>query len=155
MILSIDGKKIETSAEVPRLVASTKPGETLDIEVWRNGAAKRLTARTEEIPDANGRVAARANAGEDASTSKLGLAVRPLAPEEKRQAETSGSLVVENVTGPAAQAGVQPGDIILGVNGNTVKSLQDLQAAAKKGGKVVALLIERGDAQIFLPVRVG
>ncbi len=155
VILSIDGKKIETSAEVPRLVASTKPGETLDIEVWRNGAAKRLTARTEEIPDANGRVAARANAGEDASTSKLGLAVRPLAPEEKRQAETSGSLVVENVTGPAAQAGVQPGDIILGVNGNTVKSLQDLQAAAKKGGKVVALLIERGDAQIFLPVRVG
>ncbi len=155
VILSIDGKKIETSAEVPRLVASTKPGETLAIEVWRNGAAKRLTARTEEIPDANGRVAARANAGEDASTSKLGLAVRPLAPEEKRQAETSGSLVVENVTGPAAQAGVQPGDIILGVNGNTVKSLQDLQAAAKKGGKVVALLIERGDAQIFLPVRVG
>ena len=50
---------------------------------------------------------------------------------------------------------MQPGDIILGVNGASVKSLQDLQAATKKGGKVVALLIERDNAQIFVPVRVG
>jgi serine protease Do len=155
VILQVQGKEIETSAEVPRLVASTKPGEKLDIEVWRGGSVKHLTARTEALSDSEGELAARANAGEQADTSKLGLAVRPLAPQEKREAETNGSLVVEDVTGPAAQAGVQPGDIILGVNGTTVKSLQDLQAAAKKSGKVVALLIERGDAQIFLPVRVG
>jgi len=155
VILSVDGKTIETSSQVPVLVSNTKPGEKVEIEVWRNGATKRLTARTEEIPQQGERVAARANEGEAASASKLGLAVRPLAPDEKRQAETSGSIVVEDVTGPAAQAGVQPGDIILGVNGAPVKSLQDLQSATKKGGKVVALLIERENAQIFVPVRVG
>jgi serine protease Do len=155
VIVKVDGKDIETSSQVPMLVASKKPGEKVDMEVWRNGSTKHLTARTEEIPEEGTRVAARANAGEDAGTSKLGLAVRPLAPEEKREADTAGSIVVEDVTGPAADAGVQPGDIILGVNGSTVKSLQDLQAAAKKGGKVVALLIERGDAQIFVPVKVG
>ena len=64
--------------------------------------------------------------GESGDTaSKLGLALRPLAPEEKRQAETDGSLLVEDVDGPAAQAGVQPGDIILGVNGTRVKSVQE------------------------------
>ena len=155
VILKVDGKTIETSAEVPVIVANTKPGSKVDIEVWRDGATKHLTARTEEIPQQGDRVASRAGDGDAASTSKLGLAVRPLAPEEKRDAETNGTLVVEDVTGPAAQAGVQPGDIILGVNGTPVKSLQDLQAAAKKGGKVVALLIERENAQIFVPVRVG
>jgi serine protease Do len=155
VILKIDGKEIETSAQVPLLVSGTKPGSKLEIEVWRDRTTKRLTARTEEIPEASSRIAARANAGEEAAESKLGLAVRPLGADEKRQANTSGSIIVENVTGPAAAAGVRPGDIILGVNGKTVKSLQDLQDAAKKGGKVVALLIERGDAQIFVPVRVG
>jgi serine protease Do len=140
---------------VPPLVASTKPGEKLEIEVWRDGKTKRLTARTEAIPEEGSRIAARANAGESANESKLGLAVRPLAPDEKREADTSGSLIVEDVTGPALQAGVRPGDIIVGVNGKPVKSVQDLQEAAKKGSKVVALLIERGNSQIFLPVRVG
>ena len=58
--------------------------------------------------------------------------MRPLAPEEKRQAETDGNLLVEDVTGPAAAAGVRPGDIILGVNGAKVKSLEELQAATKQ-----------------------
>jgi serine protease Do len=155
VIMKVGGKEIETSAQVPVLVSNTKPGEKLDIEVWRDGSTKRLTARTEEIPQEGAQLASRAGSADAASASKLGLAVRPLAPEEKRAADTVGTLVVEDVTGPAAQAGVQPGDIILGVNGTSVKSLQDLQAAAKKGGKVVALLIERENAQIFVPVRVG
>jgi|HigsolmetaAR202D_1030399.scaffolds.fasta_scaffold00949_8 serine protease Do len=153
VILKVDGKQIETSAEVPLLVSSKKPGEKLEIEVWRNGSTKRLTARTEQLPEEGSRIAARA--GEDASESKLGLAVRPLSSEEKRQAATQGSLLVEDVTGPAAEAGVQRGDIILGVNGTPVKSLQDLQAAVKKGTKVVALLIERRGQQIFIPVKLG
>ncbi len=57
---------------------------------------------------------------------------------------------------PAAAAGVQRGDIILGVNGKPVKSVDELKVAARKTkGKVVALLIERDSAQIFVPVRIG
>ena len=54
-----------------------------------------------------------------------------LRPQEKQQAETDGNLVVEHVSGPAAAAGVQPGDIILGVNGKRVKSMEELQTATK------------------------
>jgi serine protease Do len=54
-----------------------------------------------------------------------------------------------------AAAGVQRGDVILGVNGSQVKSVEELRNAAKKrGGKIVALLIQRGTAQIFIPVRI-
>jgi len=153
VILGVDGKSIDTSAELPGLIANTKPGKEVTLEVWRNGSVKRMTARPEEIKDQEERVS-RAGAEPD-STSKLGLAVRPLAEAEKRQADTDGTLLVEQVDGPAAAAGVRPGDIILGVNGAKVASVQDLRDAARKSGKVVALLIERDNAQIFVPVRVG
>jgi serine protease Do len=64
-------------------------------------------------------------------------------------------IVVDQVSGPAAAAGVQPGDIILGVNGKPVKSVGDLQTIAKSAGKNVALLIQRQDAQLFVPLRLS
>src|SRR5437588_474705 len=84
----------------------------------------------------------------------LGLTVRPLSPEEKEQAKTQGSLVVEEVAGPAQAAEVEPGDIILGINGKRVHTAKELQDATQAAGKNVALLIQRGDAQIFVPLRL-
>jgi serine protease Do len=140
---------------VPVLVANKKPGTPVSVEVWRSGGTKELTVRPVQMEDKSERVANN-DAQQGDETSKLGLAVRPLTQQEKRQAETDGDLLVEQVDGPAAGAGVQPGDIILGVNGAKVKSIDELRAAAKKrNGKVVALLIERDNAQIFVPVRVG
>jgi periplasmic serine protease, Do/DeqQ family len=155
VILKVDGQTIETSPQVPVLIAGKKPGTPVNIEVWRNGGAKELTVRPVQMEEKSERVANNDTQQGD-ETAKLGLAVRPLTQQEKRQAETDGDLLVEQVDGPAAGAGVQPGDIILGVNGAKVKSIDELRAAAKKrNGKVVALLIERDNAQIFVPVRVG
>jgi serine protease Do len=155
VILKVDDQTIETSSEVPVLIASKKPGSKVDIQVWRNGSTKDLSVRPVEIQEQGERVASN-NAQSGDETARLGLAVRPLTPQEKRLAETDGDLVVEDVDGPAAGAGVRPGDIILGVNGAKVKSIGELRSAARKrNGKVVALLIERDNAQIFVPVRLG
>jgi len=154
VILKVDGVPIETSNQVPTIVAATKPGSAVKLDVWRDHDTKQLVARPEEIKEKGEQVAAKSSEAAD-ETAKLGLALRPLAPEEKRAAETEGNLLVEDVGGPAAEAGVQAGDIILGVNGTKVKSVQELRAAAKKGGKVVALLIERENAQIFVPIQTG
>lgn len=155
VILKVDGQTIETSSQVPVIVAGKKPGAPVAIEVWRNGSTKELAVRPVEIEGKGARVAGNDSQQAD-ETAQLGLAVRPLTQQEKRQAETEGDLLVEDVDGPAAGAGVRPGDIILGVNGAKVKSIDELRAAAKKrNGKVVALLIERDNAQIFVPVRLG
>ena len=91
---------------------------------------------------------------EQADHGRLGLAVRALTDEEKKEAELANGLVVEQASGPAAQAGIRQGDVILAVNGKPVKSAADLRAATSKG-KVVALLIQREDAKIFVPVEIG
>ena len=93
--------------------------------------------------------------GDSDNYSKLGIEVRPLDPREKAQADTRGNLVILDVDGPAALAGLQPGDIILGVNGKSVESVRDLQAQVRKSGKSVALRIERNNTEIFVPVRIG
>ena len=155
VILKVDGETVETSSQVPVMIAGKKPGTSVAIEVWRNGSAKELSVRPVEIQEKGERVASN-QAQQADETARLGLAVRPLTQQEKRQAETDGDLLVEDVDGPAAAAGVQPGDVILGVNGAKVKSMDELRSAAKKRtGKVVALLIERNNAQIFVPLRVG
>ncbi len=65
-------------------------------------------------------------------------------------------LVVEDAEGPAALAGVEAGDLLLAVNGTPVASIEQARAAlAKTGNRSVALLIQRGDNKIFVPVRIG
>jgi serine protease Do len=154
IIVRVDGKLIERDSEVPSLISGVKPGSETQIEVWRDRAVKKLSVKVAELKE-DGEKAAKADGADAAAQGALGLTVRPLQPEERRQVKTDGTLVVEDATGPAAAAGVQPGDIILGVNGTPVKTVEDLKAAARKSGKTVALLIQRGEAQIFVPVRTG
>ncbi len=155
VILKVDGTDIDQSSQVPGLIAGKKPGSTVNLEVWRDGSIKHLSAKPVEIVEKGTKVANRDDTNAD-ETAKLGLVVRPLQKQEKAQVDTQGDLVVENSDGPAAAAGVQRGDIILGVNGKPVKSVEELKTAARKSkGKVVALLIERDNAQIFVPVRTG
>jgi serine protease Do len=152
VITKVNGKTIERDSEVPSLISSIKPGGQVALEVWRDKSAKSFDVKVAELKEEGGETGGGSATPEQ--QSQLGLSVRPLLPEEKRQVETEGTLVVDDVGGPAQAAGVQPGDILLGVNGTRVKNVAELQAAAKKSGKVVALLIQRDGNQIFLPVRV-
>ncbi len=155
VITKVNGKLIELYGEVPAVVGIIRPGTEADVEVWRNGSLKSLSVKVAELKeDGDGSALSSRNDAEPGSTGKLGLAVRPLSSEEKRQSETDGTLLVEDVDGPAESAGVRPGDIILAVNGTPVKSIAELQAAAKKAGKNVALLVSREGQQTFLPLRV-
>ena len=81
--------------------------------------------------------------------------MRPLTSDEHQQSQIDGGLVVEDAGGPAAAAGIQQGDVILAVNGNPVTSVAQLRALVTRAGKHVALLIQREDAKIFVPVDLG
>ena len=81
--------------------------------------------------------------------------MRPLAAQEQSQNDVEGGLLVENASGAAARAGIRAGDIIVSANGTPLKSVQELQAILEKSGKNVALLVQRNDHRIFVPVEIG
>jgi serine protease Do len=154
VILSVDGKVVERSAALPGVISAIKPGNTARVEVWRDKEPKILNVKVEEFQEETQRVANR-DVEEPAKADKLGLSVRPLGADERRNAETEGYLLVEDVSGPAAQAGVRPGDVILGVNGKAVKSMAELKNATAAGSKTFAILLEREGTQVFVPIRIG
>jgi serine protease Do len=160
VILGVNGKEIDQSADLSNNIADIQPGEEAKLAVWRDGKQRNITVKVEQLQEPQERVAGAArprggNRGEE--DVRLGLVVRPLTQEEQRMAETEGEVVVQEVQGQAARAGLQPGDIILAVNNQVVNSVQDLRAAAGKlnKGDAAALLVERDGAQIFVPVRAG
>jgi serine protease Do len=152
VLLAVNGRAVEHSGELPSIVAAIKPESRATITIWRDKSKQDLTIKVGELEQER---VARADARQGAEGGKLGLAVRPLSPTERQDAETDGRLLVEDVEGPAALAGVQSGDIILAVNGRQVDTVKSLREAVDQSGSTVALLIQRGEAQIYVPVRVG
>jgi serine protease Do len=138
--------------DLPALIGQSTPGSQVSLEVWRLGRVETLSAK---LGDASDKKAAVAQADSGVGQGKLGLALRPLQPEEKRGAGVGAGLVVEDVGGPAALAGVQPGDLLMAVNGTPVQSVDQVRAAVAKSAKSVALLIRRDGDTIFVPVRLG
>jgi serine protease Do len=152
VILAVDGHDIERSSELPPLVAAIKPGQQATLTVWRDKSEKTLRIKIAELEDEP--TVASNDAPADSDTGKLGLAVRPLTGNEQRELHTAGRLVVEDSDGPAAIAGVERGDVILAVNGAKVGTVGEFRKAVDTSGATVALLIQRDNAQIFVPVRV-
>ncbi|HJV85207.1 MAG TPA: DegQ family serine endoprotease [Noviherbaspirillum sp.] len=151
VILKYNGQQITRSGDLPALVGMSKPGDKAKLEVWRGGKSIELATTLTEATD---KVATN-DAVDHKAHGKLGLAVRPLSPEEKQDTHLSSGLMIEDVGGAAARAGIEQGDVIVAVNGKPVKSVEQLQDLLSKESKHVALLIQRGDSKIFVPVPLG
>jgi serine protease Do len=141
VIVEFGGQPIGAYGELPAIVADTDPGKTVDVRIVRNAAEQTVRLTVAELAPERASVAT----APAAEQGKLGVSVR----------STEKGMVVERADGPAAKAGVRQGDIILGVNGKPVKSVEELKSAVDAAGDNVALLVQRGEAQLFVPVQIG
>ena len=114
IILKFDGKAVNASADLPRIVGATRPGSKVVMQVWRKGGAKDLTVTVGEIPEEKmaQRGAKRAKPAE-AVANRLGLVLSELSPEQKRELKIVSGLLVEDVRGNNGRTDLRPGDIIL------------------------------------------
>jgi serine protease Do len=160
IILSVGGKPVESEVTLPSMVAAIKPGTSTELEVWTDRKLRKVSVKVQEFNEESAKVSNVPNGrgsprGSGVDTGEvLGLSVRPLTPQEKQQADTDGSLVVDEVAASARRSGIQAGDIILNVQATSVKNLAELQAAVGKAtGKSVVLRVERpGEGVRFVQV---
>jgi len=162
IILRYNGRAIERSTDLPRLVGNTKPGAAVPLSVWRKGATVELTVTVAEMqPEQTARApgarpgTAPGAAGPTVQANALGLVVADIPEERRNQLRIKGGLLVESVDGAAARAGLRPGDVILSLNNQDVGSAAQFNEMAAKldPTKTHIMLVRRGESAQFVPIR--
>ena len=151
VILKFNGSSIVDSGALSVRVNAMAPGEKATLDIVREGKPMSINVT---IGSASSAAVAK-NGGVAPEGSHLGMKLRPLTPDERNQAGVPAGLVVEESSGRAAEAGIQEGDVVLSVNGTPVSSVEQLRSLVQGHGDQVALLIQRGDTRIFVPVGLG
>jgi serine protease Do len=153
VILEFNGKPISKANDLPAAVAATSPGSKAALKLWRNKGETSVDLTIGELAGAE-RVAQAGNDG-GRPQGKLGVAVRPLSPEEAQALQSEGGLVVQQASGAAAKAGVRAGDVIVAANGAPTRTVEELKARVDGSKGKLALLIERQGQRMFVPVDIG
>jgi len=152
VIEKFNGASIADAGQLSVRVNGTAPGDKATIDLIRDGKPMTITAT---IGSASAAVLAKNGESAGPAGAHLGMKLRPLTPDERSQAGVSGGLMVMEASGHAADAGIQQGDVVLAVNGTPVASVAQMQKLVHNGESQVALLIQRGDTRIFVPVGLG
>ena len=155
VILKFDDKTVNNSVDLPRIVGSSKPGSKVTVQIWRKGAIKDVTLTVGEIP-ADEKVAQRSGKRGKTPENRIGMALSDLKADERSELGIRGGVLVEDVQGIAARAGIRRGDIILAVNNHDIKSVEQFNQLLNKfeKGRTIALLIRRGDNALYIPLHI-
>jgi serine protease Do len=160
VIIEYNGKPLKTGSELPRLVAATKPGTDVNLKVVRDKKERDVTVKVGTMKDAEMAESGQENNNEEASPAGLGLSVTELDTQTARQLDLEseeGVLITKvKVNSPAEDAGLQRMDVVLEINRQLVKSLDDFRAQISKAkpGSTLLFLIYRRGGSIFVPVQV-
>jgi len=161
VILKFDGKEVHSANDLPRIVAATKPGSKVSVQLWRKGGNLDVALVVGEIPSEESvaqRVPHGGSGTEDASESetRLGLVVSELNEQQKGELQVEGGLVVEDTKGAAARGQLQRGDVILAVGNIEIRSIAQFNDVLKKvpRGRIIALLVRRNDGTIYVPIKL-
>jgi serine protease Do len=156
VILRFDGKPVNASDDLPRLVGATKPGSRVSMQVWRNKAARDLQVTVAELPD--DRTATQQKRGAKppvATPAIMGMSLSELTDAQRKELKVEGGVLVNDAQGAAARAGIRRGDVILAVDNQDVKSVEqfrELMTKAEKG-RIVPLLVRRAGNALYIPFR--
>ncbi len=159
VILKIGNKPVNSSGDLPRLVAAITPGTRVAVELWRKGKSRRVNIVVAEMPQ-DGMLAHADKKHADGSgeiISRMGIAASELSADQLQQLQVSGGLLVESVTGSSARAaGLQHGDVLLAIGNVQIRSLAQLNELLKliPRGRNVALLVRRGDIATYIAIRL-
>lgn len=156
VILSINGNTIEKPGDLSRQIASSRAGQQVKLKVVRERQVKYFDVVLDEASDDDGPVPGKPKKDpvqKEGRSGILGLVLEPLSADQLRRLKIDFGLYVHDSRGTALDAGIQPGDIIVGVVGETVKSTAQFEKVLKPGAQL-ALQVMRGEGVFFVPLTV-
>jgi serine protease Do len=154
VVLRANGQLVELSGDLPAVVGVAQPGDVVELQVWHRGERRTVRVRLDDATKPAVQAGVAAASSPKAPTGRLGLALRVLQPDEKRESGLSSGLVVEGVGGAAARAGLQAGDLLLAIDGRPVATVEEVGASVGRSDKVAALLVQRGAAKLYVALRL-
>jgi len=154
IIVEFNGIAIDLSADLPHVVGRTRPGSTAKVAVVRDGKRKLIDVVVGELPDSDEGVASIAPGARE--PARLGLVVEPLTDAVRQRSGVEHGVEVRQADGPAAEAGIRPGDVITRLNNKEIDSIDTFSTVVDQltPGRSVPVLIVRGQAPTFLALRV-
>ncbi len=156
VILRFDGKAVNSSEDLPRIVGGTKPGSKVAVQVWRNKANRDLQVTVSELSDDRAGRQARSGKPQPSVAAPYGLGLTELTEAQRKELKMEGGVFVDSVQGAAARAGLRRGDIVLAINNQDVKSVEQFRQlmGSFDKGRIVALLVRRGGNSLYIPFRL-
>ena len=149
VITQFDHEPVHTAGDVSARVGAAAPNERHTLTVWRDKGEHEISVALGQADGEKTTTAA------NSDNSTLGLSVRPLERGELQRQGVDHGLLIERVSGPAQLAGVQPGDVLLALNGKPVQGIAQVRDVMRTHPRHVALLVARDGEQIFVPVDLG
>lgn len=157
VVVEFDGKTIHRSSDLPIAVGSTHVGSRVKVKVIREGEATTLHVTIAELPSEEELAGAKPE--KQSKVNRIGAVVEDLTSEQRNALDiVSGGVLVTNLKkGPAREAGIRRGDVILKINNKNVKSVKHFRQLLKKlpADKSLPILIQRQSAPIFLAIKLG
>jgi serine protease Do len=159
VIVRFNGRSVESSADLPRIVAAARPGSKVEVDIYRDGAPRSLSLTLGEWRDPEEEVETAAVGAAGGATNRLGLELAAPSAQQRRERAIAHGLLVQRAEGPAARAEIVPGDLILAIvaEGRQLKldRIDDFEraVAALKPGQQVTLLVGRGEAASYVSLR--
>jgi serine protease Do len=164
IILKAEGRTVNSSSELPRIITQMRPGTKITLQVWRKGATKDLPVTVAELKeDETQKAAAKrqpSTGKEKAKPNRMGLVLSDLNDDQKKELEIKSGVLIEDITG-SARGNIQPGDVILAVINKGVsidaKSAEQVNALIAKleKGASVTFFLRRGEQQFYSSIKIG
>jgi serine protease Do len=157
VILNFDGKVVNASEDLPRIVGGTSPGSKVTIQIWRNKSTRDIPITIAELQEDRAHQQSR-RGGKPPVTApaQFGLTLSELTEAKRRELKIEGGVMVENAQGAAARAGIRRGDIILSINNQVVSGIDNLFELMNQvdKGSIIALRIRRGNNSLYVPFQI-
>ena len=156
IITKVDGKAVEKSGDLPRIVGATKPGAKTTLQVFRRGTNRDIAVTVVEFEPEKARKVAQAAETQPAQPkTAIGLAVSDLTEAQKRESKLRGGVRVETVEGIAARAGLREGDVIVTLDNTEVSDAKQFNSLVTKAdkSKAISVMVRRGEWTNYLVIR--